>query len=247
MSVTIGTATFSRLTAQPFGYDAANTERGLTARRWLVTGLMTPTEWLALTDVYNTWRDLRILEEDSATSGVVGSTVALTATGAGNESWTSVPCWFSTPPSAEQAGIWLRASVEVVDAAQKLQVLLQQEDGSATNDRPDFGTITINGATLTLLKPIESYGSGPAIELTPGGVHYVTGPLVVYRIQDIEGLGTETDWGLIRAWYEAQIVAVPAIDSWFPISIPTASAERKIVDGNPVDEWTISLQLGQVR
>ena len=72
MSITIGAATFSRLTAQPYGYEETDTKSGQTARRWTVSGLMTPAEWLALLNVYDTWRNLKILEDPVTVTGVVG-------------------------------------------------------------------------------------------------------------------------------------------------------------------------------
>jgi hypothetical protein len=250
MAVTIGTASFPRLTAQPFGYLASNTTKGQTARRWVISGLLTPTEWIALTGVYNTWRNTRIDDPDSVSSNTVGTTIALTANGPANQTWTNVPCWFSDAPSGDQAGAWISASVELVHAAEQLAVLLKQQQDTATvdpEDLPNFGTYTLGGVTLTLTKPVESYGATPAMELTAGGTHYITGPLTPYLVHDISGTTTKAGWDGIRAWYEAEIQTYPSAGEWFPISFPTASAERKIVGGVATDVWTVSIQLGQVK
>lgn len=249
MAITIGSAEFPTLTAQPFGYEETDTRTGLTARKWLVQGLLQPSEWLDLLDDYNAWRNTRINDPDSLTSESVGTTISFSGTGAGGVSWNNVACWFISAPSAEQSGAYLNVSVELVDAAQALEVLLKSEEKnteSETEDLPDFGTITIGTTTVKLTKPVDSYGQGPSMELTAGGNHYITGPLVVYKIKDVEGTTTLSGWNAIRSWYEAQIVAVPLVGSYFPITIPTATAERKVVDGIKTTVYTVSIQLGLV-
>lgn len=249
MSVTIGSATFSTLTAQPFGYEETDTRFGLTAQKWLLQGLLSPAEWLDLLDEYNDWRDARITDAPTEESGVVGTTIVFSGDGPGGQSWTNVACWFISAPQAEQVGHYLSASVELVDAAQALEVILKQKElqEETSDDLPDLGTVVVGTTTLKLVKPMESYGQGPALELTAAGRHYVTGPLVVYRIRDIEGTTNAAGWAGVLSWYESQIIAIPSVGTWFPISIPTASAENKIVDGVKTVEYTVSIQLGQVR
>lgn len=245
--VTIGSAAFATLTAQPFGYEETNTRAGLSARRWLINGLLTPSEWLDLIDEYDTWRDTRINDEPTETSRVVGTTVGFTGRGPGDQVWENVPCWFIAAPSAEQIGAFLSVSVELVDAEQALEVLLaEQQVEQEEEDLPDLGTITIGSTVLTLTKPIDSYGAGPAVELTATGVNYITGPLVVQKVQDIEGTTDLEGWNDIRDWYEAQIIAVPLSGSWFPITPPSATAENKVIDGVVTVQYTVSLQLQQV-
>ena len=106
MSVTIGSFTCSALTAQPYGYDETDTRAGLTARKWILNGLLTPSQWDDLLTVYNDWRDTRITDEDTLKSRVVGTTVNVSASGNGL-SVTSVPCWFITAPSGDQAGYYV--------------------------------------------------------------------------------------------------------------------------------------------
>jgi hypothetical protein len=247
VAVTIGAASFPRLSAQPFGYLQGETIKGLTARRWAVSGLLTPAEWITLTGAYNTWRNTRINDPDSVSSGTVGTTIAFTADGAGGQTWTNVACWFANAPSGEQAGAWIAASVELVHAAEQLQVL--QKQGTASVDPEDlvnFGTYTLGGVVLKLVQPIESYGATPGMELTAAGTHYITGPLTPYLVRNIAGTTNKAGWDGVRSWYESAIQSRPAKDSWFPISFPTATAERKIVDGVATDVWTVSIQLGKV-
>lgn len=246
MSVTINSVTFSNLylTEQPAGYEEQDVKRGQTARKWTISGLIDGPDWLDLQDIYNTWRTAKIAEDSPTLSNAVGTTVSLTINGYGGQAWTNVACWFSSAPSATQSGVWVNVNFELVDAAESLQlILLEQEDDEL---KPDFGTITINGTELILRKPLDAYGDGPSLELTAGGTHIVSGPLVVYKIKDIEGETDLAGWNNIRSWYEGQIIATPLTGSDFPITPPTATAERKLVSGVVSDIYTISMQLGTV-
>jgi hypothetical protein len=242
MAITIGIADFPTLTAQPFGYEETDTRAGQTARKWLITGLLKPSEWLALLDVYDDWRDIRIDDEPTETSNVVGTTISFSGTGPGGQTWTSIACWFIAAPSAEQSGAYLSASVELVDA----NLLKTEEDAAADEDLPDLGTITIGTTVLTLLKPVDAYATSPTMDLTAGGSHYVQGALVPYNIKDVEGTTNLSGWNAIRAWYEAQIVAVPLAGSYFPITAPAATAENKVISGVKTVQYTVSIQLGLV-
>ncbi len=247
MSITIGSATFSNLTAQPFGYEEADTRFGRTARQWSINGLLTPLEWLDLLDEYDAWREDRILDEDTKISGVVGTTVDFSGTGPGDVSWTSVPCWFTTAPVAEQIGGRLAVTVVLVDAAQALQLIQKEEEIAQEDvDLPDLGTVTVGTAVLKLLKPMETYGAIPTLQLTAAGVNYVTGPLVVSKVRDIEGTTDLDGWNAVLSWFESTIVSIPATNDWFPISAPTASAQNKIVDGVKEVEYSVTIQLGKV-
>lgn len=122
MALSIGSAEFPTLTGQPLGYDEKDTRRGITAKKWSVSGLLTPSEWLALLEEYDDWRDVRITEQDPAKSFEQGTTVLLTGDGPGGSSW-SATCWFSSAPKGEQSGAYIIASVELVDAAQAIETL----------------------------------------------------------------------------------------------------------------------------
>ena len=288
MAVTIGGFSSPTLRAwqtnQTYGFEETDTREGMTAQQWTINGILTPAEWLDLLDEYNTWRGdtvtgrladdptSKILSDspDIATALAATTTVLFSGDGSviaagdpGNQVWTNIPCWFSTAPSAEQVGAFLNVSLVLIDAEQALQVLAKEEEVSEEDsDLPDYGTYTINGVVLTLTKPIDAYGDGPALELTASGTHYINGPYVVEKIKDIEGtfdaatLGVAAAdgdgvirpvaWNNILSWYESQIIAVPTPGSSFPISIPTATAEKKIVSGTPTTIYTVSIQLGVV-
>lgn len=248
MALSIGSAEFPTLTGQPLGYDEKDTRRGITAKKWSVSGLLTPSEWLALLEEYDDWRDTRIAEQDPAKSFEQGTTVLLTGDGPGGSSW-SVACWFSSAPKGEQSGAYINASVELVDAAQALETL--NKDVEDEDEPPvDLGTVNVgsgsNIATITLLRPMESYADGPGLELTAAGNYYLSGPTTVRKIRDIEGTTSAADWAKLLVWYESVITSRPAKNTWFPVSVPSATAKNKLVDGVKQVEYTVTIQLAYV-
>ena len=246
MTLTIGTWVYSgnQYTAQPFGYEATDTRRGLTARKVVVGALLTAAEWTALLGAYNTWRDARIQDPDSVTSNSVGTTVVVSAS-ANTVAWTAVPCWFISAPTGEQVGRYIQATVELVDAAQALQVL--QAEGAKAGAVYYYGTWTLGATTLNLRKPPETYQDMPSMALTAAGETYITGPLAATRVRQIEGDTTAAGWTAIQTWVETTVATRPAAGAWFPINAPTATAEAKIVAGARADVYTVSITLGQAR
>lgn len=248
MSVTIGSFTCSALIAQPIGYDEIETRDGLTARKWILNGLLTKTQWSSLLTVYNNWRNVRINDEDTLKSRVIGTTVNLTSS-SNNLTFTSVPCWFINAPVGQQAGAYINATAEVVDAAQALEVLLKQEEKRRQREealRPDLGTLTIGTTVLELLKPKETYANNPQVELTAAGRHYISGPLTASKIRDAEGETNSTGWTALLAWYEAIVQTRPARLTWYPYTVPTASARAEIINGVKETIYTVSIQLIQI-
>lgn len=247
MTITIGAFSTNRLLAQPFGYEG-EARTGLTARSFLVSGLLTPTEWQNLVSVYNTWRDLRITDADTLESGTVGSTVSLTITSTNGLSVSGLACWFTEPPSAEQAGTYISASATLVDAAQALEVLLREREknDSTTNDLPNLGTVTLGSAVVTLTRPMDTRQDGPNVALTATGVSYVTGPLVAHQVRQIEGYistGTPAD---VLSWYDTTIAAVPAATSWFPVTAPEFTAEVVVESGVKGTRYSVTLRALQI-
>lgn len=256
MTVTVGAFTFdnlyAQLTSQPFGYNATDTSEGMTARQWTVTGLATPSQWLNLLTVYDAWRSVRITQESTSTSLVVGATVSFSGTGPGGSSWSNVACWFSEPPSGEQSGKYISLSFTVIDANQQLQVIQKGQTGEeATTEEPDLGTYTLGGVVLKLTKPIDSYLDGPEVRMTLLGKHYIAGPKVVQETLDIQGYfdtGTyPSGVASINNWYESRITTIsPSVGSYFPITIPSYTAERVIVGGSPEVRYTVSILLAKL-
>jgi hypothetical protein len=244
MSVSIGAFTTSKLLAQPYGYQETGTSDGLTARSWRVSGLLTSTEWQSLISVYNTWRDARIQDADSVAANSIGTTVSLTAS-ANGLTWSGISCWFTSAPSGEQAGRYIQASVELVDAAQALQVALRQKEKSkSAEDRPAIGTFTLGGCTLTLLRPPVTYQDVPQMQLTAAGTSYITGPLTATKVYALEGETNAAGWTALQTWFESTVGTTPAAGAYFPLGAPTATAANDVVNGLKVITYTVSLSVG---
>lgn len=250
MTVTVGSFTCNALTAQPFGYEG-EARTGLTARTFAISGLLTSGQWQSLISEYNTWRNARIQDQDTLLSGTVGTTINLTITSTNGLSVTSLPCWFTEPPSGDQAGAYVSASFTLVDAAQALAVLLRQlEKERESSEVPNLGTVTFTRASgtspvVTLTAPMLTRQDGPTVALTATGTSYVTGPLKAHVVRQIEGYISTGTFDDLLAWYDETIAAVPLANSWFPISAPTATAEV-IVDGG-VKSTRYNVQLTAVQ
>jgi|TARA_R100000479_G_scaffold25884_1_gene9817 hypothetical protein len=244
MTFSIGAFTCTTLLAQPLGYEGEG-RQGLTARTWRISGLLSSTQWQSLLSVYDTWRNARILDPDTLSSGSIGTTVSYSGA-ANGVTWAGIACWFAEPPQGEQAGNYIQASVLLVDAAQALEVLRNSNRINKSN-RFYFGTVTLGTTTLDLLRPMETYQDTPSMALTTTGVSYITGPLTATKIRNVEGETDSAGWTAIQSWYETTIASVPAVGTYFPISAPTASAEARIVSGARSDIYTVSVTLGQVR
>jgi hypothetical protein len=249
MTVSIGAFSTNKLLVQPFGYDETDTSAGLTARKWTISGLLTATEWQSLLSVYNTWRDTRITDADTLSSASVGTTVSLTAA-ANGLSWSGIGCWFTSAPSGTQAGPYIQASCELVDAAQALAVLLRQEEKNRQRSEattPSLGTVTLGSATLTLLAPMETYQDTPQLQLTASGTHYISGALTATRVRRIEGTTTSSGWTAVRSWYETSVAITPAAGAWYPISAPSATAEVIISGGAKSTRYTVTVDVAEVK
>jgi hypothetical protein len=264
MTITIGAFTCQTLTAQPFGYEG-EARTGLTARAFQISGLLTPAQWQSLLSEYNTWRNTRITDADTALSGVVGTTIALTAN-ANGVSVTSLACWFADSPSGEQTGAYISASVTLVDAAQALDVLLREQEKSRQSSEstlPSFGSwFIVTGspdkivpslaegetaaATIVLKADPVTYQDGPQLGLTATGNHYIQGARTVTRVRRINGTTSSAGWTVIQTWYEeAAITAI--VNRWFPISAPSATAEIIISNGAKSTSYTVTFDLAQIK
>lgn len=253
MTVTIGSFSCTALTAQPFGYEG-EARTGLTARTFTVAGLLTAAQWTALVTEYNNWRNTRITDPDTLSSGTVGTTIALTITTANGLSVTSLACWFAEPPSGNPAGAYTDARVVLVDANQALAVLLREQEKQRQNSEanvPSLGTVTFTRASgtspvVTLTAPMLTRQDGPTVALTASGVSLVTGPLTAHKVRQIQGyLSTGTPDDLL-AWYDETIAAVPAASSWFPTAPPTFTAEVIISGGAKSTRYSTTLTALQI-
>lgn len=247
MTITLGTFTCSTLTAQPFAYEGT-ARTGLTARTFRISGLLTAAQWQDLLSNYSTWRDTRLTDADTLSSATVGTTIALTVA-ANGVSVSALACWFAEPPSGEQVGPYINASVLLVDAAQALAVLLREKEKArqATEaERPSLGTLTLGSATITLTKPLDTRQDGPSVSLTAGGTSYVTGALAAHKVRQIEGYLSSGTYADLLSWYDTTIASVPAATAWFPISAPQATAEVIISGGAKSTRYSVTLTALQI-
>jgi hypothetical protein len=255
MTITIGSFSTNALTAQPFGYEG-DARTGLTARTFRINGLLTSSQWQALVSEYNSWRNTRLTDADTLSSASVGTTVSLSITSSNGLSVSSLACWFAEPPSGEQAGAYISASATLVDAAQALAVLLRSKEKERQGSEalvPSLGTVALtwpsdNTVTIVLTKPLETRQDGPSAQLTALGKTYLTGPYAAHKLRQIDGYiqesnKTATD---VLAWYDYSISGAPTVDSWFPISAPSFSAEVIISGGVKSTRWTVQLNAIQV-
>ena len=252
MTITIGAFTCQTLTAQPFGYEG-DARTGLTARTFQISGLLTPTQWQSLVNVYNTWRDTRITDADTLSSGVVGTTVALTIN-ANGLTVTALACSFAEAPTGEHAAPYITTSLTLVDSTQALAVLLREEEKSRQSTEaliPSLGTITftrVSGVSpiVTLTAPMDTRQDGPTVALTATGVSYVTGPLVAHKIRNVEGFISTGSFDNLLSWYDETVAAIPAATSYFPITAPSATAEVIITGGVKATRYSVTLTVLQI-
>lgn len=247
MTVTIGAFSTTALLAQPFGYEG-DARGGLTARTFRLNGLLTPAQWQALINEYETWRGLRITDPDTALSGTTGTTVSVTIS-ANGLAVSALPCWFIEAPVGEQAGAYVAATVVLVDAAQALAVLLRSEEKSRQNSEakiPSIGTVTLGSVVVTLTQPMETRQDGPSVAMTATGVSYVNGPLAAHKVRKIEGYISGGSYSDLLSWYDTTITTVPAAGSWFPVAAPQATAEAIISNGVKTTRYNVSVTALQI-
>jgi len=244
MTITIGSFSTNALTVQPFGYEG-DARTGLTARTFRINGLLTNSQWQALISEYNTWRGTRITDADTLSSGTVGTTVSLSITSANGLSVSSLACWFTEPPSGEQAGAYVSASATLVDAEQALAVLLREKEKSRQNTEanlPNLGTVSLGGATITLTKPMDTLADLPSIGMTAAGKTLISGNMVPHEARQIEGYISNGSYSALVLW--AKTAASNASD-WIPTSAPSATAEVIISGGIKSTRYNVQITVIQ--
>ena len=239
------TLTLRYLQAQPFGYAEAETEQGLTARRFTVAGLCTPAQWQTCCSIFDAWQAAKILEAPTLTSRAVGATVSLTCAAHGR-SVTGLGCWFTGAPAGETTGAWVKVSFTLIDAAQQLAVVLRQnEKGRLAGDAflPAYGTFSLGATTLALLEQPEAFEDGPSLEPTSTGGFVTRGPLVASEVRNIKGVTDAAGWTAIKAWFTSTIASRPGPTDYWPVDGLSLERDRIVSGGVVVDRYIVSVKV----
>lgn len=229
----------------PFGFDGSNIRRGRTAEILKITGILRKDDAESLIDIYRSWRNDKLLEEDPQKTGEVGVAILVSGEDVGFN-WTSKLCWFNKSPDIAYAGIYTKVTIEVVDAEQALEVLLEEEQDKE-EDGIDLGTITINGAVITLLSRPYNYTGLPQVSRNPAGAHIISGQLTLEEIEDIEGWVTDSDLSLLESWLNTTTAMTPSNNDWFPTEWQKPTAKNRLVNGNQTLTYDVKLQRVKIK
>ena len=236
-------------TAYPAVYAEKETELGLTAQGLNVSVLCTTEEWTAIRAEFNSWREARLQdevydeEEEGTIREVVGSTVTVSAKTRGVE-WVDRECYFLAAPQAEDYGMYLQVTFELVDAAQWVEIYNREKEVSKADEVVYCGTFNLWGTTLKLRKPPESYQDMPTLALSAGGKSYTTGPRNPTETAVLEGDTNRTGWNSIHSECASKASKVPGSE-WFPVSPPSASVTKRVVNGMRNDLYTVSITVAK--
>lgn len=214
-----------RLTKIPFGFNDSAVRRGRTAEMLSIDGFMLRQDASSLVSLFKAWKDAKITEEDPQKTGAIGAVVSVTGSGTGF-SWTNRACWFEKSPTIQDAGVFVRISVDLVDANQALQVLLEERD-DADEDGINLGTITLGSAVINLLNYPVQYDELPEPSRNPAGVHVITGQLTLQESKEIEGWVTEANKNNLETWLNATVTTTPAPNTWFPVAYQKPVAKTR--------------------
>ena len=236
-------------TAYPAVYAEKETELGLTAQGLNVSVLCTTEEWTAIRDEFDGWRNDRLNDEvydeseEATIREVVGSTVAVSAKTRGVE-WVDRECYFLAAPQAEDLGMYLQVTFELVDAAQWVQIYNREKEVEKADEVTYCGTFTLWGTVLKLRKPPESYQDMPTLTLSAGGKSYTTGPRIPTETAVLEGDTDKSGWLSIHNNCGSQASAVPTTE-WFPVTPPSANVTKRVTEGIRNDLYTVSITVAK--
>ena len=247
--LTVGSWTYEagNWTAYPITYKEKEVELGLTAEALNVSVLCTNEEWAGIKATYESWRTARLADEVDGDNGsireVVGSTVAVSCSARG-VSWSSRACYFMTAPQAEDFGMFLQVSFELVDAAQWVAIYNREQEINNADGVVYCGDFTLWGTVLKLRKPPESYQDMPQLSLSAGGKSYTTGPRVPTETRVLEGDTNQAGWQNIYAQCKNNASSVPSSE-WFPVTPPSANVTKQVDAGVRNDLYTVSITVAK--
>ena len=140
-------------------------------------------------------------------------------------------CYFLAAPQAEDVGMFLQVTFELVDAAQWVQCYNREKEVEKADEVVYCGTFSLWGTTLKLRKPPESYQDMPTLSLSAGGKNYTTGPRVPTETRVLEGDTDKAGWNSIYSSCKSEASAVPSSD-WFPVTPPSGKCDQASRSGN---------------
>ena len=242
------TYTFPNLTEHPFGYDEVEVRRGRAARRWALSGIVSREDGATIAGIYEAWNAVKFLEDDPVRTGVVGATVGLTGAAPGFAWASAVPCWFTSAPSFPMAGMFCRVSATLVDAAASLAIQLRQgEEEAEQAAQLSLGTLTFGSATVNLTARPDGFTDLPALAITPGGRHVITGPLAPTETRRVQGWVTAANLALLETWLKTTTSASPSTGGWFPTEWSEPVARRRADGGTIGTYYDVSFAVTKIR
>lgn len=245
MPIAIGANTYNYQITQPIAYEG-EAKDGLTSRKFEVSVFIEADEFAGAIAAYDAWRNTRIAEPDTFSSGVVGTTVSLSGNFDGVVI-SGLPCWyFTAPQEIEKIGGYYTVKFSLIDANQYLQVLLKSKEKQrqATEaDKPNLGTFDLGGTIVTLLQRAEGYENLPQAELTMAGNLHITGPRAAVRVKNIKAYTDQAGIEAIETWIENQVVASLGSGDLLPVSWGQPEAEVIVSGGAKITRYTITAKL----
>lgn len=144
---------------------------------------------------------------------------------------------------ARVAALTTGSTLEDVKTARSLAAIYDKYLGE---DLPDLGTVTLGSATIKLLRPMDTYSDGPQVAFTAGGSSLITGPLKAHETRRIEGIVTSGTYANLLSWFNTAVTTTPSTGSWFPVTPPTATAEKFLVSGAVATRYTVSIEVKKI-
>ena len=83
----------------------------------------------------------------------------------------------------------------------------------------------------------------PALNRAAAGTSYVNGPTNPTQVRSLVGDTDLAGWQEIYANCYKYAVQTLTADTWYPVSTPTAQAEKRIVEGVRADLYTVTIQV----
>lgn len=239
--------TFPNLTAHPLTFRTTDASRGQVAEALTLTGLLKASQVATFKGIWQAWRDARLPQEPPERTGVTGATVTVTASGPGF-SWSSRAAWFDDAPSFEAVGALIRVTASLVDANQALAVILRGlEESEEETEALNLGTLTLGGVTINLTARPDGLQGLPQAELSPAGIHVITGPMQVEEVREVRGWVTAASIGTLETWVKTTAAATPAVNAWFPTDWQTPTARLKRNAGAISTVYDVGLTLLKIR